>query len=81
MNLRPDEISSVIKEQIKNYKNQLNVSDFGTVLQVGDGIARVYGLENCMTTVFGVKPKSSSLLRKPASPLTAVIFALCPFFS
>jgi F-type H+-transporting ATPase subunit alpha len=48
MNLRPDEISSVIKEQIKNYKNQLNVSDFGTVLQVGDGIARVYGLENCM---------------------------------
>jgi F-type H+/Na+-transporting ATPase subunit alpha len=48
MNLRPDEISSVIKEQIKNYKNQLNVSDFGTVLQVGDGIARVYGLEHCM---------------------------------
>ena len=48
MNLRPEEISSVIKEQIKNYKGKLDVSDFGTVIQVGDGIARVYGLENCM---------------------------------
>ena len=49
MNLRPEEISAVIKEQIKNYKNELDVSDFGTVIQVGDGIARVYGLENCMS--------------------------------
>ena len=49
MNLRPEEISSVIKEQIKNYKSQLDVSDFGTVIQVGDGIARIYGLENCMS--------------------------------
>ena len=49
MNLRPEEISAVIKEQIKDYKNQLQVSDFGTVIQVGDGIARVYGLENCMS--------------------------------
>lgn len=48
MNLRPEEISAVIKEQIKNYKNKIDVSDFGTVIQVGDGIARVYGLENCM---------------------------------
>ena len=49
MILRPEEISAVIKEQIKNYKNQLEISDFGTVIQVGDGIARVYGLENCMS--------------------------------
>ena len=49
MNLRPEDISAVIKEQIKNYKNQLEISDFGTVIQVGDGIARVYGLENCMS--------------------------------
>ena len=49
MNLRPEEISAVIKEQLKNYKNQLEISDFGTVIQVGDGIARVYGLENCMS--------------------------------
>jgi F-type H+-transporting ATPase subunit alpha len=48
MNLRPEEISSVIKEQIKNYKGKLDVSDFGTVIQVGDGIARIYGLEHCM---------------------------------
>ena len=48
MNLRPEEISAVIKEQIKNYKSELEISNFGTVIQVGDGIARVYGLENCM---------------------------------
>ena len=48
MNLRPEEISTVIKEQIKKYENHLEISDFGTVIQVGDGIARVYGLENCM---------------------------------
>lgn len=48
MNLRPEEISSVIKEQIKRYKNDLQVSDVGTVLQVADGIARIHGLENAM---------------------------------
>jgi F-type H+-transporting ATPase subunit alpha len=48
MNLKPEEISAVIREQIKNYKSELNVSDFGTVIQVGDGIARVFGLDNCM---------------------------------
>ncbi|MDR0357334.1 MAG: F0F1 ATP synthase subunit alpha [Clostridiales Family XIII bacterium] len=48
MNLKPEEISAVIKEQIKNYKSELNVSDFGTVIQMGDGIARVFGLANCM---------------------------------
>ncbi|MDR0596216.1 MAG: F0F1 ATP synthase subunit alpha [Clostridiales Family XIII bacterium] len=48
MQLRPEEISSVIREQIKNYKSELDVSDFGTVIQVGDGIARVFGLSGCM---------------------------------
>ena len=48
MNVKPEEISVVIKEQIKNYANRLEVSDFGNVIQVGDGIARVYGLDNCM---------------------------------
>ena len=48
MNLRPEEISSVIKEQIKNYRSQYEIMDYGTVLQVGDGIARVYGLDKCM---------------------------------
>ncbi len=48
MNLRPEEISSVIKEQIKRYADTLEVSDVGTVIQVADGIARVHGLENAM---------------------------------
>ena len=49
MNLRPEEISSVIKAQITNYENEVKVSDFGSVIQVGDGIARVFGLDNCMS--------------------------------
>jgi F-type H+-transporting ATPase subunit alpha len=48
MNLRPEEISSVIKEQIKRYKTELEVADVGTVIQVADGIARIHGLENAM---------------------------------
>ena len=48
MNLRPEEISSVIKDQIKRYASALEVSDVGTVIQVADGIARVHGLENAM---------------------------------
>ncbi|MFV0517316.1 MAG: F0F1 ATP synthase subunit alpha [Aminipila sp.] len=48
MNLKPEEISAVIKEQIKNYSNKLEISNFGTVIQVGDGISRIYGLEKCM---------------------------------
>ena len=48
MNLKPEEISSVIKEQIKRYAAQLEVADVGTVIQVADGIARVHGLENAM---------------------------------
>ncbi|MDO5062934.1 MAG: F0F1 ATP synthase subunit alpha [Peptostreptococcaceae bacterium] len=48
MNLRPEEIGAIIKEQIKNYDKKLQVSDVGTVMQVGDGIARIHGLEKCM---------------------------------
>jgi len=48
MNLKPEEISSVIKEQIKRYKTELEVADVGTVIQVADGIARIHGLENAM---------------------------------
>ncbi len=48
MNLKPEEISSVIKEQIKNYQTKLETSDVGTVIQVADGIARIHGLENAM---------------------------------
>ena len=48
MNLKPEEISSVIKEQIKRYAAQLEVADVGTVIQVADGIARIHGLDNAM---------------------------------
>ena len=48
MNLRPEEISSVIKEQIKNYSVHLETADVGTVIQVADGIVRVHGLESAM---------------------------------
>ena len=48
MDLRPEEIRAVIKEQIKNYGVKLETANVGTVIQVGDGIARVHGLEKCM---------------------------------
>lgn len=48
MKLRPEEISSIIKQQIERYESTLETVDVGTVIQVGDGIARVYGLEKAM---------------------------------
>lgn len=48
MNLRPEEISKVIKKQIEKYEHKLETTDVGTVIQVGDGIARIHGLENAM---------------------------------
>lgn len=48
MNLRPEEISSVIREQIEKYGTKLEVADVGTVIQVADGITRIHGLENAM---------------------------------
>ncbi len=48
MSQKPEEISNIIKEQIKHYKNHIEMSEVGTVVLVGDGIARVYGLRNCM---------------------------------
>ncbi|NGM82272.1 F0F1 ATP synthase subunit alpha [Paenibacillus sp. 7124] len=48
MSIRPEEISTLIKSQIEQYKSDIEVAEVGTVIQVGDGIARVYGLENAM---------------------------------
>lgn len=48
MQLRPEEISAVIKEQIKNYHTKIDMDDVGTVVQIGDGIARLHGLDKCM---------------------------------
>ncbi|MGN0689890.1 MAG: F0F1 ATP synthase subunit alpha [Oscillospiraceae bacterium] len=49
MNLRPDEITGLIKEEIKNYGNKIENTDIGTVVTVGDGIANIHGLEKCMS--------------------------------
>lgn len=50
VSIRPDEISSIIRQQIEQYDQGVKVSNVGTVLQVGDGIARIYGLENVMAS-------------------------------
>ncbi|MGG0814041.1 F0F1 ATP synthase subunit alpha [Paenibacillus alvei] len=49
MSIRPDEISTLIKSQIEQYKSEIEVAEVGTVINVGDGIARVHGLEQCMS--------------------------------
>ena len=50
MNLRPEEISGIIKDQIKNYNSKIEMAETGSVILVGDGIARVYGLRSCMAS-------------------------------
>ena len=48
INIRPDEISNIIRQQIESYDQEVQIDNVGTVLQIGDGIARVYGLEHVM---------------------------------
>ena len=48
MNIRPEEISAILKQQIENYQTDVTVSNVGSVIYVGDGIARVYGLDKAM---------------------------------
>ena len=48
MRIKPEEISKIIRSEIENYKSSLDISNTGTVLEVGDGIARIYGLSNAM---------------------------------
>src|SRR5271165_6288272 len=48
MAIRADEISRVLREEIENYERAVNVAETGSVISVGDGIARIYGLENVM---------------------------------
>jgi len=49
MKLRPDEITSILRKQIEQYDVETDLAEVGTVLQIGDGIARVYGLESCVS--------------------------------
>ena len=48
MNIKADEISSIIKKQIRDYEKKVEVSETGTVLSIGDGVARIHGLDNAM---------------------------------
>ena len=48
MELRPEEISKIIRSQIENYENKMETSETGVVILVGDGIAKASGLDNCM---------------------------------
>ncbi len=50
MDLRPAEVSAIIKQEIENYEDKMKMESVGTVLQVGDGVARVYGLDDCMVS-------------------------------
>ncbi len=50
MDLRPAEVSAIIKQEIENYQESMKMESVGTVLQVGDGVARVYGLDDCMVS-------------------------------
>ncbi|KOA18355.1 ATP synthase subunit alpha [Clostridium homopropionicum DSM 5847] len=48
MNVKPEEITSIIRKEIERYEHKIETIDSGTIVQIGDGISRVYGLENCM---------------------------------
>ncbi len=67
MSIKPEEISSVIKEQINRYRTKLVVSDVGTVIQVADGIARIHGLENAMQGELLEFPKDETVLGESTS--------------
>ena len=50
VDVKPDEISAILKQQLSGFSDEAVLAEFGTVLQVGDGIARIYGLEKVMAT-------------------------------
>lgn len=52
MKIRPEEISNLIKTEIQNYKKSLDIKTSGSVVEVGDGIARIYGLSNAKQESF-----------------------------
>ena len=61
MQLKPEEISKIIRAQIKHYENAIEQSETGTVIMVGDGIARASGLEKCMESMALIPVCSGSL--------------------
>ena len=61
--IRPDEITSIIKAKIENYSSEMEVSNIGSVLEVGDGIARVYGLQ-CQTSSLNLTTEKELLVSR-----------------
>ena len=59
MELRPEEITKIIRERIKNYENRMEASETGVVILVGDGIAKVSGLDQCMAGELVAFPNGS----------------------
>ena len=48
MSIRPEEVTTILQQELEGYKTKLKLESIGTILQVGDGIARIYGLDECM---------------------------------
>jgi F-type H+-transporting ATPase subunit alpha len=71
MEIRAAEISSILKEQIKNFGKEAEVSEIGQVLSVGDGIARVYGLDNVQAGEMSSSPAASAAWRSISRPTTS----------
>ena len=76
MEIRAEEISQIIRSQIRDYEKKVEVAETGTVLSVGDGIARVYGVEKCMAMellefpggIFGHRPEPGRGQRRCRHP-------------
>ena len=79
MELRPEEITKIIRSQIKNYENKLEVSETGVVILVGDGIARVSGLDKCMAGELVVRTVKLEIMHK-ANELDLCAFDLPAFY-
>jgi F0F1-type ATP synthase alpha subunit len=78
MKIKMEEIRSIIKKEIEGYKSELDVSEVGTVIQVGDGIARIYGLDNAMAgemLEFQTGAWCSTLRRIPSARLSSAIIS------
>ena len=71
MNIKPEEITRIIQKQIESYQTRLEMVSTGTVIQVGDGIARVYGLDKCMYAELSNSKAACSAWRSTSSPTTS----------
>ena len=64
--VKPAEVSAILRQQLSGFKSEAELQEVGTVLQVGDGIARIYGLTNCLLYT-SPSPRDATLSRMPSS--------------